>query len=67
MPPLMAPILIFCNFAFSLLQTLYETLREFMQEKGGPTPQSILQSLPSSKVTLAQIGKKMTQMFQFLI
>ena len=29
---------------------------EFMEERGGPTPQHIMQALPTSKVTLAQIG-----------
>lgn len=38
------------------LRTLYETLMEFMQEKNGPTPHSILQALPTFKVTLAQIA-----------
>lgn len=42
------------------LRTLYETLMEFMEERGGPAPQHIIQSLPTSKVTLAQIASNTT-------
>jgi len=42
------------------LRTLYETLMEFMEERGGPTPQHIIQALPTSKVTLAQIASNTT-------
>jgi len=38
------------------LRTLYDTLMEFMEERVGPTPNHIIQSLPTIKVTLAQLA-----------